>query len=166
MSNEIGGVQVSLKVDEDPLTALTTQPPLEWTKGEYVISTDKSRLDVGCIHQFLSTSSYWAKGIPFQTVQRSIDNSLAFGLYKGERQIGFARVITDYATFAYVGDVFVLNEFRGEGLGKWLMEVVAADSRLVGLRRWLLITRDAHGLYNKTQFVPISNPKGSWKRTC
>src|SRR5436309_2282745 len=95
----------------------------EWRQDDYLISTDKNRLDLSVIHTFLKTS-YWAAGIPREIVKRSIEHSLSFGLYKGDRQIGYARVITDYATFAYLGDVFILEPFRGQGLSKWLMEVV------------------------------------------
>jgi GNAT superfamily N-acetyltransferase len=130
----------------------------EWRQGEYVISTDQSRLDVPLIHAFL-TASYWAEGIPTEVVQRSIAGSLAFGVYQGERQIGFARVVTDYATFAYIADVFILEEFRGLGLARWLMEVIAAHPQMQGLRRWMLATRDAHGLYRAVGFVPLGAPE-------
>jgi GNAT superfamily N-acetyltransferase len=130
----------------------------EWWHGEYLISTDQSRLDVPAIHAFL-TSAYWAADIPIEVVQRSIKGSLAFGLYQGDRQIGFARVITDYATFAYIGDVFMLEDYRGRGLARWLMEVVVAHPRLQGLRRWLLATRDAHALYRTVGFAPLAAPE-------
>ncbi|HYO63532.1 MAG TPA: GNAT family N-acetyltransferase [Pyrinomonadaceae bacterium] len=131
----------------------------EWQRGEYVISTDKSRLDFGAIHEFLATHSYWAVGRPAEVVRRSVENSLAFGLYSGARQVGFARVITDYATFAWVADVFVLEEFRGRGLSKWLMETVLAHPGLQGLRRWVLATKDAHGLYARFGFEPLRRPE-------
>jgi len=111
----------------------------EWRRGEYVISTDKNRFDLGVVHGFLSTS-YWAAGIPLEIVKKSIEHSLSFGVYKGEQQVGFARVVTDYATFAYIGDVFILEEFRGQGLSKWMMEIIADHPELQGLRRWLLLT--------------------------
>ncbi|MEK6300720.1 MAG: GNAT family N-acetyltransferase [Acidobacteriota bacterium] len=130
----------------------------EWTRGEHTISTDTGRLDLEVIHQFL-TGSYWAAGVPREVVQRSIEHSLPFGLYNRDRQIGFARVVTDYATFAYLADVFVLDEFRGEGLGKWLIEVVTTHPELSGLRRWMLATRDAHGLYGKSGFVELGQPE-------
>lgn len=130
----------------------------EWRRGEFIISTDKQRLDLSVIHGFLTTS-YWAAGIPFEVVKRSIDHSLNFGVYKGDRQVGFARVITDYATFAYIGDVFILEDYRGWGLSKWLMEVIADHPELQGLRRWLLLTRDAHGLYRKTGFTEPKDPE-------
>jgi len=129
----------------------------EWRRGEYIISTDKRRLDLSVIHGFLTTS-YWAAGIPLEIVKKSIEHSLPFGVYKGDEQVGFARVITDYATFAYIGDVFILEYYRGQGLSKWLMQVIADHSELQGLRRWLLLTRDAHGLYKKTGFVEPKTP--------
>ena len=130
----------------------------EWTRGEYIISTDPARLDIVVIHEFL-TRSYWASGVPLNVVKRSIEQSLAFGLYKGHRQIGFARVITDAATFAYLADVFVLGEFHGQGLGKWLIEVVMSHPDLAGIRRWMLATRDAHGLYRKSGFTELRQPE-------
>jgi GNAT superfamily N-acetyltransferase len=130
----------------------------EWRRGEYSISTDKHRLDLAVIHGFLTTS-YWAAGVPMDVVKRSIEHSLAFGVYKGEQQVGFARIITDYATFAYLGDVFILEPFRGRGLSKWLMEVIVAHPELQGLRRWMLLTRDAHGLYRKVGFVEPKSPE-------
>jgi GNAT superfamily N-acetyltransferase len=129
----------------------------EWRREEYLISTDKRLLDLSVIHGFL-TKSYWAAGIPLEVVGRSIEHSLAFGLYNGARQIGFARVITDYATFAYLADVFVLEEFRGRGLGEWLIEAVMSHTQLQGLRRWMLVTRDAHGLYRKSGFEDLKRP--------
>lgn len=130
----------------------------EWTRGEYTISADPARLDIDVIHEFL-TESYWASGVPLDVVKRSIEQSLAFGLYNGHRQIGFARVVTDFATFAYLADVFVLDEFRGEGLGKWMIDVVVSHPDLAGLRRWMLATRDAHGLYRKFGFTELRQPE-------
>ena len=130
----------------------------EWRRGEYLISTDKGKLDLAVVHGFLTTS-YWAAGIPLDIVKKSIEHSLNFGMYRGEQQVGFARVITDYATFVYIGDVFILEEFRGRGLSKWLMEVIADHPELQGLRRWLLLTRDAQGLYEKTGFVRPKTPE-------
>ena len=131
---------------------------LEWMRDGYSISTDPNRLDLEVIHRFL-TESYWAAGIPMETVKRSIEYSLPFGLFKADRQVGFARVVTDYATFAYVADVFVLEEHRGEGLSKWLMEVIVSHPELQGLRRWMLATRDAHGLYRKYGFEVVKQPE-------
>lgn len=124
----------------------------EWRRGEYTISTDSARLNVALVHEYLSESSYWAQGRPREVVERSIEHSLAFGVYLGERQVGFARVITDYATFAWIADVFVLEEFRGQGLGKWLSEVLVAHPDLQGFRRWVLATKDAHELYRRVGF--------------
>mgnify|MGYP000925243225 FL=1 len=119
------------------------------TYKDYVISTDIQQLDITLIHDYLSNESYWAKGIPLDVVKKSIQHSLCFGIYKGEQQVGFARVITDKATFAYLADVFVLPGHRGKGLSKWLMEFIHAYPELQGLRRWMLGTKDAHGLYEQ-----------------
>jgi GNAT superfamily N-acetyltransferase len=135
----------------------------EWRRGEYLISTDKDRLDLVTIHGFLTTS-YWAAGIPMETVKRSIEHSLNFGVYKGGQQVGFARVITDYATFAYLGDVFILEPFRGQGLSKWLMEVIVAHPDLQGFRRWMLLTKDAHELYRKVGFTEPRSPERYMER--
>jgi GNAT superfamily N-acetyltransferase len=130
----------------------------EWRLGEYSISTDKHRLDLRAIHSFL-TKTYWAEGIPFEIVKKSIEHSLNFGVYKAEKQVGFARVITDYATYAYIGDVFIMEDFRAQGLSIWLMQVIADYPELQGLRRWSLLTSDAHELYRKTGFQELQNPE-------
>ena len=128
-------------------------------RGQFSISTDPARLDVDAIHAFL-THSYWAQGIPRSVLDRSIAGSICFGLYAATRQIGFARVITDSATFAYLADVYVLQEFRGQGLGRGLMEVIMSHPAVQGLRRFTLVTRDAHGLYAQFGFRPLENPAG------
>ena len=130
----------------------------EWHRGEYVVSTDKSRLDLDVVHGYLKRS-YWAKGVPFDVVLRSVENSLVFGMYRDEEQVGFARVITDHATFAYLADVFVLEGHRGLNLGKWLVETVLAHPELQDLRRWMLATRDAHGLYRRYSFTGLAEPE-------
>lgn len=132
-------------------------PIFETTRGPYTISTDRSRLDLDAIHAYLSRS-YWAEGIPREVVARSIEGSLCFGLYAGDAQIGFARVVTDRATFAYLCDVYVLEPYRGQGLGAWLVETVMAHPALEGLRRLLLVTRDAHGLYARFGFRALADP--------
>ena len=130
-------------------------------RGEFLISTDPARLDLDLIHGFL-TNCYWAKGIPRDTVQRSIEHSLCFGIYHEGAgngvQVGFARVISDFATVAYLGDVFVLEAYRGRGLSKWMMECIMQHPSLQGLRRWILLTRDAHGLYSQFGFTPVKAP--------
>jgi GNAT superfamily N-acetyltransferase len=131
---------------------------MDWKRDVYEISTDPARLDRDAIHTFLA-SSYWAAGIPRAVVDRSIDHSLPFGLFEEDRQVGFARVITDYATFAYLADVFVLESHRGRGLASWLTEVILSHPELQGLRRWVLATRDAHTLYRKTGFRELEDPK-------
>jgi GNAT superfamily N-acetyltransferase len=127
-------------------------------RKDFLISTDKHRLDRELIHKFL-TSCYWAEGIPKETVDRSIENSLCFGLYGNGQQVGFARVISDFATYAYIGDVFVVERFRGEGWGKLLMRSIMQHPDLRGLRRWGLVTRDAHRLYAQFGFQPVKSPE-------
>ena len=135
----------------------TTATTFEHHRGGFTVSTDPARLDPAAIHAYLTTS-YWAEGIPRETVERSLRGSLCFGLYEKDRQIGLARVITDGATFAYLCDVYVLAERRGLGLGKWLMECVMAHPDLQKLRRFSLATRDAHELYRPFGFAEIQNP--------
>ena len=131
---------------------------MERKRGTLSISTEPSRIDRDLVHEFLRDRSYWASGIPRDVVDRSIDNALCFGVYDGDAQVGFARVVTDRATFAYLADVFVLESHRGRGIAKWLMEVVREHPDLQGLRRWILMTRDAHRLYEKFGFRQIANP--------
>jgi GNAT superfamily N-acetyltransferase len=127
-------------------------------RGEYVISTDPERLDLDVIHEFL-TNCYWSQGIPREVVAKSIEHSLCFGIYHGSgAQVGFARVISDFATIAYLGDVFVLEAHRRRGLSKWMMECITLHPALQGLRRWILVTRDAHALYARYGFKPVANP--------
>jgi GNAT superfamily N-acetyltransferase len=128
-----------------------------WWRDGYLISTEASMLDLEVVHGYLSRS-YWAAGVPEDVVRRSIENSLCFGMYRGEEQAGFARVVTDRATFAYLADVFVLEEHRGQGIGKWLVEVILSHPELQGLRRWMLATRDAHDLYRKYAFTELARP--------
>lgn len=132
---------------------------IEWQNGEFTISTDRERLQIDAIHKFLSEESYWAKERAPEQTERAIKNSLPFGVYKGENQIGFARIVTDYATFAYLGDVYILPEFQGNGLGKWLMKTIVGHPDLQGFRRWILATRDAHTLYEKFDFTALKFPE-------
>jgi GNAT superfamily N-acetyltransferase len=129
-----------------------------WSRGDYEISTDPARLDIDVTHGFLSTDAYWSPGVPREIVERAVGNSIVFGIYQGREQAGLARIVSDRATFAWLCDVFVLPEHRGQGLGKWLMECVIAHPELQGLRRWLLATRDAHGLYAQYGFTALSDP--------
>ena len=131
-----------------------------WRRGDYEISTDPSRLDLDVTHAFLTADAYWSPGVPRDIVERAIANSMVFGVYKvsgpgDAAQTGLARVVSDKATFAWICDVFVLPEHRGHGLGKWLMECVTAHPELQGLRRWMLATRDAHGLYAQYGFTQL-----------
>ena len=132
-------------------------------QNDFCISTDKSKLDIKIIHDYLCNKSYWAKNIPVQTVQKSIEGSCCFGLYVTEnlisKQIGFARVITDCATFGYLADVFILEAYRGNGLAKWMMQTIMNCPYLQGLRRWLLATKDAHGLYLQFGFSALDKPE-------
>jgi GNAT superfamily N-acetyltransferase len=137
----------------------------ESTRDNFFISTDKEKLDVKTIHAYLSQESYWAKNIPLSVVQRSIEHSYCFGVYMRNEnettfflQIGFARVITDQATFGYLADVFINEKYRGLGLSKWLMETIMGCQDLQGLRSWMLATKDAHFLYEKFGFKIIDNP--------
>ncbi|HEV8001841.1 MAG TPA: GNAT family N-acetyltransferase [Planctomycetaceae bacterium] len=142
-----------------PKSDVQPNEPREFARrGSYFISTDRALLDVSLIHAFLSEQSYWAPGIPREVVERSLDNSLCFGVYDEGRQVGFARVVTDRSTFAWLADVFVIDAHRGRGLGKWLIESLLTHPDLQGLRRILLGTRDAHGLYAQYGFKPLTDP--------
>jgi GNAT superfamily N-acetyltransferase len=131
---------------------------MHWSRGEYTISTDQRQLDLVAIHAFLA-ASYWSPGIPLETVRKATSNSLAFGLFHGGQQVGFARVVTDCATFAYLADVYVLPGHRGKSLAKWLMSAIVEHPDLQGLRRFLLATADAHKLYSRFGFEPVSRPE-------
>jgi GNAT superfamily N-acetyltransferase len=137
----------------------------EWQNGEFTISTDRNRLQIEAIQKYLSEESYWARGRSGEQTERAIKNSLPFGVYKGENLIGFARVVTDFATFAYLGDVFILEDFRGKGLSKWLMETIINHPDLQGFRRWILATRDAHTLYKKFGFDGLRFPERWMEKT-
>jgi GNAT superfamily N-acetyltransferase len=132
---------------------------MDWQKEHFIISDEKEKLDAEYIHHYLSNKSYWAENIPLETVKRSIDGSICFGMYDDGKQIGFARVVTDKATFGYLADVFIDENYRAQGLSKWLMEIIMTYPDLQGLRRWMLGTRDAHSLYEKFGFEPLENPK-------
>ncbi|MCA1616617.1 MAG: GNAT family N-acetyltransferase [Acidobacteria bacterium] len=134
----------------------------EWHKDEYTISCDRGRLDVGVIHEFLNGSSYWARGRSRERVERSVAHSLPFGVYRDGRQVGFARVVTDYATFAWLADVFVLDSERGRGVGKWLVETIVSHPELREVRRWLLATRDAQELYRRFGFRDLKDSPLGW----
>jgi len=130
----------------------------EWKQDRFLVSTDPTKLNVDAVHAFLS-HVYWCEGIPWEIVARALQNSLCFGLYDDGKQIGLARVVTDYTTFAYLCDVYVLESHRGSGLGKWLISCVMAHPQLQGLRRFNLVTRDAHGLYAPFGFKPLAAPE-------
>ena len=127
-------------------------------RGEFELSTDPARLDRALVHRFLCDQSYWASGVPREIVDRAIEHSLCFGVYRGGTQAAFARVVSDRATFAYLADVFVLPEWRADGLGQWMIGVILRHPELQGLRRFLLATKDAHGLYARFGFAPLANP--------
>ncbi len=133
--------------------------PYEIQRDQFTISTDKTRLDIDAICDFL-TRAYWAKGRPRERTERALENSLVFGLYDGARQIGLARVVSDYAIFAYLCDVIIHEDYRANGLGRWLVESVMAHPDLQGLRRWTLATRDAHELYRRYGWNPLNDPEG------
>src|SRR5947209_8277470 len=171
----------------EPICAIDPQASVEHRRGGFLINTERARLDLDVIHGFL-TNCYWAKGIPRDIVARSMEHSLCFGIYDvgseatarvakdaqpfgsapGGRgatmQVGFARVVSDFATLAYVGDVFVLEPYRGRGLSKWLMDCIVRHPALQGLRRWILLTRDAHGLYSHFGFKALTSPEQFMER--
>ena len=128
-------------------------------KGEFTISTDRAKLDLEFIHSYLSKESYWVPEMPFEKVVKAADHSLNFGLYHGERQVGYARVVTDYSRVAYLADVFVVVGYRGQGLSKWLIAEIRTHPDLQGLRRWMLHTLDAHGLYEQNGWGPPAKPE-------
>jgi GNAT superfamily N-acetyltransferase len=128
---------------------------LEWRRGGYEISTDRDRLDLDLVHMFLSEEAYWSPGVSRVTVERSIEHSIPFGLYRGAEQVGFARVVTDHAAIAYLADVFVVSSHRERGVGKWLIETVLSHPDLQDLRRFFLGTADAHSLYERFGFRPV-----------
>ncbi len=130
----------------------------EYAKDNYIISTDPLKIDVAAVHAFLSTS-YWAEEIPFETVKRSIEHSLCFGVYDQTSLVGFARVISDYATFGYLADVFIIEKERGKGLSKWLMECILSHKELQNLRNFCLMTNDAHSLYARFGFENLQKPQ-------
>ena len=138
---------------------MTEVPVREWQRDNFTISTDPHRLDISIIHDFIANQSYWAQGRAVETVQRALDNSLNFGIYKDNQQVGFGRVVTDYATFAWIADVFVLQQERGRGLSKWLIEVMLEHPHLQGFRRWVLATKDAHSLYARFGFIELHRPE-------
>ena len=127
-------------------------------KDNFTISTDPARLDLNAIAEML-TRAYWAQGRTREMIARYVQHSLVFGLYDGDKQIGLARVVSDYTTFAWLCDVFIHEDYRAHGLGKWLMQTVHSHPDLQGLRRWMLATRDAHGLYQQFGWTPLSAPE-------
>ena len=128
-----------------------------WKKGDYTCSTDKTKLQIEIIHHFLSEMSYWAKGRTIEKIKISIENSVCFGIYKKDKLVGFARVISDFTIYGYILDVFVLEDERGNGLGKWLMHCIMNHPKLMDVQRWMLGTEDAHGLYEKYGFTSLKN---------
>jgi N-acetylglutamate synthase-like GNAT family acetyltransferase len=131
---------------------------MTWQKGSLFITTEKDKMDIEYIHHFLATDSYWAENIPIEIVKKSIDGSLCFGVFEDEKQIGFARVVTDNATFGYLADVFIDEMYRGCGLSKWLMETIMSHPELQGFRTWMLGTKDAQGLYAQFGFKQLDEP--------
>lgn len=128
------------------------------SKNEFNISTDKTKIDIAYVHEFL-TQSYWSPGISMEVVKKAMEGSLCFGIYNNDKQVGYARMITDKATFAYLADVFIDENYRGKGLGKWLIKMILAHPDMQGLRRILLATKDAHALYEQFDFTPLNNPE-------
>lgn len=132
---------------------------MKWQQGDFTVTDNREDLDIEVIHGFLCRESYWAEHIPRATIEKAMAHSLCFGLYHADKQIGFARAVSDHATFAYLADVFVLSDYRGRGLGKWLVSCILMHPELQGLRRWMLATLDAHGLYEQNGFVPLRHPE-------
>ncbi len=132
---------------------------MKWQQGDFTVTDNREDLDIEVIHGFLCRESYWAEHIPRATIEKAMAHSLCFGLYHAGKQIGFARAVSDHATFAYLADVFVLSDYRGRGLGKWLVSCILIHPELQGLRRWMLATLDAHGLYEQNGFVPLRHPE-------
>ncbi|MCK9206560.1 MAG: GNAT family N-acetyltransferase [Salinivirgaceae bacterium] len=127
-------------------------------RNNFTLTTDRTKMDVSAIHHFLAKESYWSKNIPLERVKIAVENSLNFGIFLNEQQVGYARVISDFSTIAYLGDVFILDGFRGQGLSKWLMDKIMAHPNLQGLRRWILLTGDAHELYKRYGWTNIASP--------
>ena len=138
---------------------MRAMPVREWKRNEFTISTDDALLDISVIHDFIANQSYWGQGRQVETVQRTLDHSLNFGVYLGDQQIGFARIVTDFATFAWVADVFILEAHRGRGLSKWLMKTILEHPELQEFRRWVLATKDAHELYRRFGFHELKRPE-------
>ncbi|HJR79038.1 MAG TPA: GNAT family N-acetyltransferase [Anaerolineales bacterium] len=132
---------------------------IEVQRDHFTISTDPSRLDIEAVVDMLQRA-YWAQGRPRERTERALKNSLVFGIYDGDKQIGLARIVSDYAVFAYLCDVFIHEEYRAQGIGKWLMQTIHSHPDLQGLRRWTLVTRDAHTLYSQFGWMPLDNPNG------
>jgi len=148
----------------DSSIKLNTMQIYTWSKDDYLCTTDKSLLQIDIIHQFLSERSYWAKGRTKAQVINSIEHSESFGIYKQGQQIGFARVVSDYTIYAYLLDVFILEEDRGKGLGKFMMNCIMSHPKLTGLKRWMLGTEDAHGLYAQYGFTPLKKVQNHMER--
>jgi GNAT superfamily N-acetyltransferase len=137
---------------------METNMSISEQRDNFCISTDAKRIDIDAVHAYL-TRSYWAAGISREIVAKAVLGSICFGVYDGDAQVGFARIITDKATFAYLSDVYILEEYRGRGLSRWLMEVIASHPDVQDVRRFSLVTRDAHGLYEKFGFRPLAAPE-------
>jgi GNAT superfamily N-acetyltransferase len=132
--------------------------PREFSRGDFAISSDAARLDLVWVHDYLANHSYWARGISYEVFHKSVGNSLCFGIYQNIEQVGFARVVSDFATSAFLADVFIAENQQGKGLGKWLVACILGYPELQGLRRWMLLTKDAHGFYEQYGFTPVKRP--------
>lgn len=156
---------LSLKSYSFSFLFLRKQFAMAWYKDEFMISDEKAFLNAAYIHDYLSKKSYWAESIPMEIVKKSIEGSFCFGVYQKQKQVGFARVITDHATFGYIADVFIDENYRSHGLGKWLVETIMGHPELQGLRGWMLTTKDAHSLYAKFGFATIENSQRVMRKT-
>lgn len=140
-------------------------PVIEYKKEDYLLTTDKSKIDLPAVHYYLSKESYWAQNIPLDILKTSIDNSITFSILKENDQAGFARVVTDFSVFAYIADVYIAVQYRGKGLSKWLMKSIIETPELQIIRRWMLMTHDAHGLYKKYGFKNLEHPERAMEIT-
>lgn len=164
VKSKLEGLRIKINQTRKDRSKVVSPAIFETHRDGFTISTDPARLQVDSIYDFLTNRSYWSPGIARAVVEKSIANSLCFGVYTAQNQVGFGRVISDFAILAYLADVFIIEEYRGRGLSKWLVEVILAHPDLQDVRRWLLATRDAHSLYARYGFHPLNHPEFAMER--